>query len=40
MCTKHDYEPIVYVNVLSKGKNREQSYKMLLESVYRKEYII
>lgn len=25
MRTKHDYEPIVHVNVLSKGKNREQN---------------
>ena len=24
-CTKHDYKPIILVNVLSKGKNREQN---------------
>lgn len=24
-CTKHDYKPIILVNVLSKGKNHEQN---------------
>ena len=24
-CTKHDYKPIILLNVLSKGKNREQN---------------